>query len=361
MIDFNNLLVNRLIIHTINPKQDGQDSATVDASNEISEIDHSVLEIIRSRLIDAAGRNSKAFELDIEDTNPGSFFDLSSIISELDDAAFLHRTIEIAELLADSQRKISIPGGYLLILDCLDNESNLPVIIVIKAEPHEALQFSIDGGHTQVSVLHKVFLSPSQKLYKIGITYKKADVESDSVSEQFGCFLYDDQFRADTHPAEYFYKDFLGFTVGNNAKIQSQRFYDKTQNFILANVEDFETKSLLVSALKNEFSIIQNDTVNPINFANTYIPIEQGLRDAYIGEVCQELPFAIVKDNSLIRTKLAKRKIDFPSNINLIGPEENFDSRVEIISDENTLQNLEADSTNYTIVKISGKPYSSNE
>jgi|SRR5690606_4125903 len=361
MIDFNNLLVNRLIIHTINAKQDGQDSATVDASNEISEIDHNVLEIIRNRLIDAAGRNSKAFELDIENSNPDSFFELSSEISELDEAAFIRRTTEIAELLADSQRRVSIPGGYLLILDCLDNESNLPVIIVIKAEPHEALQFSINGGHTQVNVLHKVFLSPSQKLYKIGIIYKKTEVETENVNEQFGCFLYDDQFRADTHPAEYFYKDFLGFTVGNNAKIQSQRFYDKTKNFILSNVQDLETKTLLVSALKNEFSINQNDTVNPINFATTYIPTENGLRDAYIGDVCQELPFAIVKDDSLIRTKLAKRKIDFPSNINLTGPEEGFDNRVEIISDAETIQNLEADNPNYTIVKISGKPYSSNE
>lgn len=361
MIDFNNLLVNRLIIHTINAKQDGQDSATVAASNEISEINYNVLEIIRNRLIDAAGRNSKAFELDIENSNQDSFFELSSELSELNEDEFIQRTTDIAELLADSQRRISIPGGYLLILDCLDNESNFPVVIVIKAEPHEALQFSINGGHTQVSVLHKVFLSPSQKLYKIGITYKKSDEETENVNEQFGCFLYDDQFRADTHPAEYFYKDFLGFTVGNNAKIQSQRFYDKTKNFVLTNVQDLETKTLVISALKNEFTINQSDTVNPINFANNYIPAENGLRDSYIGDVCQELPFAIVKDRSLIRNKLANRKIDFPSNINLTGPEEGFDNRVEIINEVDAIQNLEANNPNYTIVKISGKPYSSNE
>jgi hypothetical protein len=164
MIDFNNLLVNRLIIHTINAKQEGQDSATVDASNEISEIDHNVLEIIRTRLIDAAGRNSKAFELDIDNTNPDSFYELSNKIGELNKKKFIQRTTEIAELLADCQRKVSIPGGYLLIMDCLDNDTNLPVIIVIKAEPHEALQFSISVGHTQVNLLSKVFLSPSPDL-----------------------------------------------------------------------------------------------------------------------------------------------------------------------------------------------------
>jgi hypothetical protein len=361
MIDFNSLLVNRLIIHTINAKQDGQDSATVEASNEISEIDHNVLEIIRNRLIDAAGRNSKAFELEIENSNPGSFFELSGDISQLDEILFIQRTTQIAELLAGSQRRVSIPGGYLLILDCLDNDSNLPVVIVIKAEPHEALQFSADGGHNQVNVLHKVFLSPSQKLYKIGIIYQKTVQDTGNINEQFGCFLYDDQFRADTHPAEYFYKDFLGFTAGNNSKIQSLRFYDKTKNFVMSNVQDTEIKSLLVSALKNEFTINQNDFVNPMNFANTYLPTTNGLRDSYIGDVCQELPFAIIKDDSLIKTKLAKRKIDFPSNINLIGPEEGFDNRVEIINDVNAISNLQADNPNYTIIKILGKPYSSNE
>lgn len=361
MIDFNNLIVKRLIIHTIKAKHDGQNSATVDPSNEISRIDDNVLEIIRNRLIDAAGRNSKAFELDIENSRQDSFFELTKKISELDEVEFIQRTTDIAELLADSQRRISIPGGYLLILDCLDNEGNFPVVIVIKAEPHEALQFSINGGHTQVNVLEKVFLSPSQKLYKIGIIYRRSDVETENVNGQYGCFLYDDQFRADNHPAEYFYKNFLGFTVGNNAKIQSLRFYDKTKSFVLSNIHDLEVKTSLMSALKNEFTINQNDTVSPIDFANTYIPTQNGLRDSYIADVCQELPFAIIKNYSLIRSKLAKRKIDFPSNINLSGPEEGFDDRVEIINDPDAIQNLEADNSSYTIVKILGKPYSTNE
>ena len=223
MIDFNSLLVNRLIIHSIVAKQDGHDAGTVDASNEISEIEHSVLDIVRNRLIDAAGRNSKAFELEIDNFNPDSFFYLSKNLADLNEHEFILRTTEIAELLADSQRRVSIPGGYLLIMDCLDNDTNLPVVIVIKAEPHEALRLSINSGHTQVNVLTKVFLSPSQKLYKIGIIYQKTGDETENINDRYGCFLYDDQFRADTNPAEYFYKDFLGFTVGNNSKIQSQR------------------------------------------------------------------------------------------------------------------------------------------
>ncbi len=319
MIDFNNLVVRRLIIHTINPKQDGQDTASAEYSNEILEIEENVLTIIKVRLIDAAGRNSKAFELQIENSNPGSFYNLTANLNSLSNDDFINSSSRVADLLADSQRKTSIPGGYLIIMNCVENQTNLPVHIVIKAEPHEALQFSNTGGHSQVNVLQKVFLSPSQKLYKIGIIYAKTDEVMENVNDQVGCFLYDDQFRTETHPAEYFYKDFLGFSVGENAKIQSQRFYDKTEKFILANISDIEAKSNLLSVLKTEFSTNENPTVNPINFANTYIPTENGLRDHYISDVCQELPFAIVKDSVLIKTRLSKRKIDFPSNINVVG------------------------------------------
>ena len=91
------------------------------------------------------------------------------------------------------------------------------------------------------------------------------------------------------------------------------------------------------------------------------MPTENGIRDSYIGDVCQELPFAIVKDNSLIKNRLSKRKIDFPSNINVVGPEESFDNRVLIIDSSEDLSALEATSQDYTILKIFGKPYSSNE
>lgn len=361
MINFNNINVNRLIIHTINAKQTGQDYSTIDPSNEILNVDPSVLNIIRNRLIEALGRNSKSFELEIENSDIGSFFSLALNLNLLHDQDFINKSIEISELLAESQRKTTIPGGYLLILDCVDNESNLSLSIVIKAEPHEALQYSNEDGHTQINLLNKVFLSPSQKLFKIGVLYKKSIEEVTSINESYGCILYDDQFRIDSHPAEYFYKDFLGFSIGSNAKIQTQRFYDKTRLFIINKVLDIDTKNGLLSVLKNELTVNLNDIINPYNFANEYLSNQEGLRDAYIIDVCQELPTSIIKENTLIKSKLDKRKIDFPSNINLSGPEAGFDNNVSIINNDFELENLECNNTNYTIIKINGKPYSNNE
>lgn len=177
MIDFNVLVINRIIIHTINQKQAGQDCATAHFSEEISIVDENALSIIRSRLIDAAGRDSKAFEMEIERTEEDSVFGICRDINGLSDPDFVRDSSDIALLLARAQTKQSIPGGYLIVMDCSDATRDYFACIVIKAEPHEALQLARIDGRNQLAVLDKVFLSPSQKFFKIGIIYQRSDEE----------------------------------------------------------------------------------------------------------------------------------------------------------------------------------------
>ena len=361
MVDFNDIRVNRLIIHTIQPKQHGQDTATALYSNTISSVDDRIMDLIRERMIDAAGKGSKAFELDIENTGDDSFFHLSNGLNELDETGFIGRTSDIAHLLASCQRRSSIPGGYLLLLDCVNEESETPVCIVIKAEPHKALHFVNSDGNNHLNMLNEVFLSPSQKLYKIGVIYQKEEACTGDPCQGYGGFLYDNQFRSESHPAEYFYKDFLGFTVGKNPKIQSFNFFEKTEIFILNHVSDPDQRGNLLGALKTTFFADQNSIINPTDFAHDYISNEDGLLDAYIREVCAELPHSFVRSDELIKSRLKKRKIGFPDKINIAGPEECFDNRVEIVRSDEELSELSALNPLYTIIKIHGKPYSSDE
>src|SRR5690625_206074 len=349
MIELNNLHVKKLIIHTIKEKQHNTRYATVIPTTEISTVSDEVLEIIRQRLNDAAGRNSRAFNLEIEERDKDSVFGLSLDWNNENDDFFLEKSIQIAERLAQSQKRTNIPGGYLIIMDCIDEVSQYPVVVIIKAEPHEALQLIDNIEKTnQINVLTKVFLSPSQKLYKIGIIYKK-DEESDYES-----FLFDDQFRNESGPAEYFYKDFLGFSVSGNSKIQSQKFYNDTIGFIVKYAKDSDMKGRLISALKNEFLQRQTDLINPMEFGANFIPEDDGLRDTYIREICKDFSSAFVKDDTLIRRKLKNRKISFGDKIFILGPEEIFDERVKIVSEgEDIIEN----GGEYTTIQIKGKPY----
>lgn len=357
MIDFNSLHVNRFIVHTIIQKQPGQDSASVYASNQALTIDSRALSIIRNRLIDAAGRDSKAFEMEIENSAEDSFFDIAKNLSQLTDEEFVEDSSLIARLLAISQKKENIPGGYLLIMDCLDEETSFFVSIVIKAEPHEALRLSDIDGHNQLDVIERVFLSPSQKFYKIGIVYLRDDSDEIDFNQKYGAILFDDQFRPDGRPAEYFYRQFLGFTDSGNNKIQSKRFYDKTELFIQKEVDDASERNLLLNALKGEFAVVQNSTISPRGFADRYFTVENGLRDRYIADVCGELPLSIGKDAVMIRNKLLRRQMGFPNKIKVVGPEELFDGSVEVIDSTERLEELSCESQLYTIIKISGKPY----
>jgi hypothetical protein len=357
-IQFNDLVVTRMIMHTIIAKLENQDRATVDPDDEqeLLATDDEVIITIKKRLIDAAGKSSKAFTLELDDDyqSQGTFYQLCHGLKPKSDADFIRTSRAIAELLAYTQTRTNIPGGYMIFLEC-ENQGKA-IYIVIKAEPHEALQKL--QGQSHLSLLKKVFLSPSQRLYKIGILAEKQEATGATPNDLYDCFLFDDQFRLISHPAEYFYKEFLGFSVGNNAKIQSERFYDKTENFIIEKVEDLDTKSDLLQTLRNEFITNQNATLTPEEFARTYMPTP-ALRDEYIGEIVHELPPTIVKDDTLLKNRINKRKVDFPSNIKLTGPNDVFDDSVQFIHNIDELERSIEDEGEFTIIKIKGVPYKS--
>lgn len=361
MIQFNFLEVDRLIIHIINAKKTGQDSAIVEYSEDLSLLDQKGKELIKERLTNATGRDSKSFELKIENQSDGSFIQLIKGLNFLDKTEFINISKQLADLLADSQKSTRIPGGYFILLSCHDSRNKLPINIVIKAEPHEALQFSHLDGQDVVNVLQKVFLSPSQKLFKIGIVYQKNDSENTNINEKFGCLIYDEQFRTESHPAEYFYKDFLGFSTDENAKIQTQRFFDKTASFIIKNIGDIQKKNELLSALKVSLIVNNSSTLSPKEFADQYFNFDQSLLDKYKRVVCNEIPISFVKDSILIKSKLSNRKILFKNRINLIGPEDVFDNNVIILNKQEDLKNLSVNNAEYTIIKILGKPYTADE
>lgn len=346
MLKFNALEFKRIIVHHIAEKQSHQDSATAIYEKQLFEIPEKVDAKIKERLTDACGKNSKAFELEIEETGPGSFFALAHDVHAQDDLGFISRSSQMADRLAHSQTKNRIPGGKFIVIDARADKQT--ATIVIKAELHEAIQ----QARQTLNLLDDIFLSPAQKLFKIGVLYTVPGVAD---KKTFKCLIYDEQFRADSQPAEYFYKAFLGFGIGNNSKIQSKRFFDKTEKFIWANYEDTEKGRDLVKALKYEFSLIQETTVTPKDFADKYF--KGKIKDSYLSEVAVELPPTIVKDSTLLESILNKRKLSFPNEINVQGPEENFEKNVKLITTRGTFEKLNFDDSTYSIVRINGKPF----
>ena len=66
-------------------------------------------------------------------------------------------------------------------------------------------------------------------------------------------------------------------------------------------------------------------------------------------------------DDTLIKSKITKRQMGFPNKIKVVGPEDVFDGHVEVVDSEESMRNININSGGYTILKISGKPYSQND
>ena len=130
----------------------------------------------------------------------------------------------------------------------------------------------------------------------------------------------------------------MGFSIDDNAKIQSQRFFDKTKLFLEKEVEDPEERSNLLSVLKLEYTTNQEPTINPKEFAATYM--EDDLYDRY-QDVVHELPQSFVKDQSLLKSKLSTAKIIFPNKVVISGPETTFGDQIKMIATREDLLELD--------------------
>ena len=355
MINFNNLDIKRIMMHEVE-KRPNQEHATIVSENSLLALDKNAINLIIKRLTDAAGKKSKAFDLQIGNTTSGGFFDICKDLKNKNDNNFISDSIKIADLLAISQNRTNIPGGYLIVIDSQNSSNNKKVYIVIKAELHEALARTESDNISRINIINDIFLSPSQKLYKIGIIYERDySNEEEYPNNDFGAFLFDDQFRLDANPAEYFYKSFLGFSASTNSKIQSKKFYTDTSSFIKNNIINYERQSDLLHALKIEFTTNLDDLLSPSKFADRYFEGNE-LRDLFDSEVSNYLPTCILKDSTLLTNELKKKKIDFKDKIILSGPDGIFDINVQIISNELQLNDLSITNSEYTIVKILGKP-----
>ncbi len=359
MIVFENLEFNRVIIHSIIQKDRGQDTATADLDNHLLKLSDEIAEIIKDRLAKAAMKNSKAFILEVEDSSSASFYGVCKKLMHLNDEKFIDQSGEIANLLAEAQTRNSIPGGYLIIIEAKTNKLQ-SVYIAIKAELHEALRYEWTSDYSRLKLLEDVFLSPTMKLYKVGMIYQldgeSVDPAAEPPNDKWGCFLFDNQFTPDSKPAEYFYKDFLGFSISNNPKIQSKKFYENTEKFIHENVEDFDEKMELIKGLKQEFIAGEDLTVNPNAFSDVIFN-QPEVKDKYAAEVSSNLPEYVVKDTSMFKSQLEWKKIKFPNKVNISGPDNTFDYSVKIINSKDELDNIDPVNDNYTILKVLGKPF----
>lgn len=356
MINFYNLEFKRVVLHQIVAKSDGIEHATLVPDENLFDLNDDVTNTIKERLAKSCSKVSKAFEPEILDYHGGTFFSFCETLKEKSNSKFISRSTDVAMLLARSQTKNTIPGGSLIFIEAL-SPTFKTWYIAIKAEWNKALRYEVHNQRSFIKLLDDVFLDSNSKNFKVGAIFEKDEInmEIPYPNNLFGAYFFDEQFTIDSKPAEYFYKDFLGFTLDSLPKVQSLKFFKSTDNFIRSYVGDSDEKNSLLKALKQEFIINEEPSVSPTDFANLYFH-EPKLKETYVNDIAPYLPPIINKDPLLIKNKLEKKKIEFPNNISITGPEKTFDLSVEFINSIEELSDEDFDGST-TIIKIKGNPY----
>ena len=329
MIQYQLLRINRIIFHRIFPKTHTRAHVEADFNNSLIEADGNMQNFLRKRLVNSCGRQTKSFELSIENDTDDSVFSYLKNLSRCTDERFIEISQDLAQKLADLQdEKLNIPGGYFLLIEAITAaplEHN--VYIILKAEKQDAL--SDEGGTIELN--QNIFLSPALKMYKAGV-FEQINEKEDLTKEDFKAYLFDSQFNDGRKLAEYFYKDYLGLTINGNSPVETKTFYtlfnDTIDSVFKKDIQlKNHSKELLQCEMENQTSsIFAHDIVERI--------IPEDKRDKFIAKVVERFPNSFQKDCSLIEKRMQNMSYYVTDSVRLYAPSQLFSNNIISISND---------------------------
>ncbi|TGV05430.1 nucleoid-associated protein NdpA [Alcaligenaceae bacterium 429] len=350
MLSLDGLEIRRIVVHHI-PKAINRETATAVCSDALVDLPSAGLDMFSRRIAGALGSRSKGIKVDIKKTEVGSFFQRSAgIMSTASDAEFIDLSKELAQALCDAQGIKGLAESKLLVMSGVTGEFQRPFLVVVKADMQDALaEVPVEDGPAIISYLDNIFLTDSQRLFKIGfIQQVVARPRLDNGvrdKDDYAIHLFDHLLTAteSRSAAHYFYADFLGTDVAASDRRLTQDFYEKTLRFFESR--QYEADELIEKgeALRSELRNNEG-TISVPDFAGRNLaPDEADAYEAYMRS--QSFPdHAITKDVEYIKSKIKRRrKYVFSSNVMITTP-----------SDGGNLVSIEATEDGSTTVVISG-------
>lgn len=332
MISSSEIEINRIIIHRVHKKRQEEEYGFAEYSENIFDFGIHELETLKDRISSAFSKSKRFFKLEIARTENESFFGNTKSIKNCSRDEFIEKSKNIADLLAISHSKRTIPSGLLLIMDGFF-EGNKHFVLVIKAELQEAFTIKEINNQKLVELINDLFLSPAKDFYKIGYLVEDINTGLSYPNSDYSAYMYDDNFSSGKRNlAEYFYETFLGFSTSNNDKLLTKNYYTDVSNFIENNVSGFENKKGLRNALNTLFRENITGVINPQEFAE--IHFEDDLLRKYGSEIGVNYSHSFTKDLSLVDRRLQRGKINLIDDLKLEGPNDSLNN-VSVVNGRN--------------------------
>lgn len=326
MLDLENLDIQRITVFGIPEDQPSKAPGIPTGGLSLMQLNPLARDMLKKRMVKALGKTSHGIEVSINDTSMQSFFQLSAVALTATDTDFLTTATQLASMLAKAQNNLNLKASKLVVLGGTVTSHARPFLAVVKAELQDAL--SETGTHSSTSIQHlqNIFMTESQRLYKIGFLQCNVAVASLSKDgfnkDQHSMYLFDHLMTAleTRSAAHYFYSGFLGCQTATSARSRTRDFFDQTTEFINTSNLSVAKKSDLHEALRTD---LRSNTahVSVSAFSQAHMNVME--RAAYsVFMTNKGFPaHAVAKDNEFVKSKLRKRrKIVFTSGVTISTP-----------------------------------------
>ena len=329
-MSFENMIVNRLIVHEVFQRRDDRQIVPPLLADAIEHLNIEAMTAFRLRLTDALSGRSQSLQMDIIKHDPGSFLDIADGLIGSTEPDFIEGSKRIAHKLAGEQRDRRHPGGMLIVFEGTTGAAAIPFLGAIKAETQPGFRRSRQDGRRVVEFLNDIFLSPATRLYKIGMMLR--DHPNSSRPTGWRAFVFDSNISVKDREAAaaYFYEGFLGCALPRDGAYETARFFDLTKEFVVSSPMEPEQKR---SAIGSLFVFVRDNllpTFTADDFATQHLPA--AMHDPY-GKFLDRKNFAksaVVRDTSQMRNRLGRRRLKFGGDIELSASPEALANRVSI-------------------------------
>lgn len=228
----------------------------------------------------------------------------------------------LVKCLQESQSPVS-PGGIFVQADAtLDGK---PAVLIAKLEHQEGVRATpttLKSGEITfgVQLLKDLLFTTNSRVYKVAL-FVGEEIDNALLH---GVIV--DRQMTGSSLAQYFLTTFLGCQLAERADLLTERFYNGTQSYI-NSIPDPEKKARYEVALLSEMQS-QGETLSVLEFASHHLDV--GDRDNF----SQSLqgsgvpPRTFAKDNNLVKTKIARVKLNTEAGVTVLAPPETLDNGV---------------------------------
>ena len=324
--EISKLYIERVIIHEI-MRQKVPDQKELPRYSEIeSLIDDEIRIFLKDKVIKTIG-GFRSYDVSFDDDSESPISGIVENLFSFNNSNFIEYSKKIAGYLNGIQSGRS-PGGLVTII--FGNINGRGIIGILKLEKQEGvrLEKTLIGGKSTYDILHlkDLILTDKAKLFKIGMFFENG-------LEDFG---YDGKVcdtqlsnTSSREVAEFFLTAFLGCNFASEPKIETKNFFNMSQQFFK---EKIDNPIILTKYNLHLLSYITNErsTISSRQFAQSNL--HQNHRDEYINFLKEkEVRIGeIIRDTSLIETKISKMILEFDNGIKIIGNQEGFDENVSL-------------------------------